>query len=264
MTSKAFKGGRIYALPLKDIEYIGYFGAKNGNETVKTAYPRIKALRNKAPDFLINAELFDFTTRKAASDVVSNGEIQRLGEGYGIAFPNNNTAVFSYKNNVGAKDYIGAYPVLVRNGKEETTVPAGIGGRRGRTALGVSEESVFVAVVPDSATGSTLPELRRAFVNFGATNAINLDGGGSTQFYAPQGNYFSGRPVRGFIAIWVKGGDVRTVSVKTRLRIRNKPSLLAARIGWLYNGDTVTVLEENGVWCRIAAGWVHSSYLKKT
>ncbi len=230
MISKAFKGGRIYGIPLEDIEYIGYFGAKNANETVKTAYPRIKALRNKAPDFLMNAELFDFTTRKAASDVVSAGKIERLGEGYGIAFPNNTTAVFSYKNNVGAEDYIGAYPVLVRSGKEETAIPAGIGGRRGRTALGVSGESLFVALVPDSAVGSTLPELRRAFIDFGAANAINLDGGGSTQFYAPQGNYFSGRPVRGFIAIWVKNSDVRTVSVKTRLRIRNKPSLLGSRI----------------------------------
>ena len=258
-----YKGGKLYTVPQSDIEYIGYFYGKNGSETVKNAKTRIAKLRGRAPDFLMNAELFDFDTRKAASDVVSGGVIHRLTEGYGIAFPDNKTAVFSYKNNVGAADYIGAYPVLVRNSKEENNVPAGIGGRRGRTALGVGNGNLLVALLPDK-DGATLPELRRAFINSGAENAINLDGGGSTQFYAPLGNHFSGRRVRGFIGVWLKTkADFRTVKVRTSLNIRAGAGVLSKRVGKLYNGDVVMVLEEKNGWCRISSGWVSSLYLRK-
>ncbi len=262
MTSKVFKGGRIYTVPLCDIEYIGYFYGERGNEEIKNAKTRITALRGRSPDFLMNAELFDFTTRRAASDVVAAGEVVRLTEGYGIAFPENKTAVFSYKNNVNAPDYVGAYPLLVRNGEEEVQNPAGITGRRGRTSLGLSETELYVALIPDK-TGTTLSELRKRFVALGVKNAINLDGGGSTQFYAPDGNYFSGRRVRGFIGIWVRGGDRRRVSVRTSLNVRSGPGIFHKRIGRMYNGDIVRVEEEQGAWCRVANGWVHSNYLSK-
>lgn len=262
MTSRVFKGGKMYSVPLCDIEHIGYFYASGANEEIKSAMKRIKKLRGRAPDFLIIAELFDFNTRKPASDVVSGGVVHRLTEGYGFAFPGNSTAVFSYKNNVNAPDYIGAYPLLVRNGKEENISPAGILGRRGRTALGLSSDTFYIALLPDSG-GATLAELRRAFVNIGAENAINLDGGGSTQFYAPLGNHFSGRRVRGFIGVWIRGGDIRYVKVRTCLNVRAGAGILCKRIGKLYNGDTVTVLEEKNGWARIATGWVCSRYLVK-
>ncbi len=262
MTSNVFKGGKMYTVPMKDIEYIGYFGAKGNSEEIKSARSRIAKLRERAPDFLFNAELFDFNTRKAASDVVSGGVVHRLTEGYGIAFPDNKSAVFSYKNNVGAADYVGAYPVLVRNGKAETAVPSGIAGRRGRTAIGVSDSTLFIALLPDSG-GATPAELRRAFVSFGAKNAINLDGGGSTQFYAPLGNHFSGRRVRGFIGVWIRGGDIRYVKVKTALNVRSGAGIFNKRVGKLYNGDAVTVLEEKNGWARLAAGWVCAKYLVK-
>ncbi len=258
-----YKGGKLYTIPQSDIEHIGYFYGNSGNETVQSARTRITKLRGRAPDFLMNAELFDFSTRKAASDVVCGGVKHRLTEGYGMAFPGNSKAVFSYKNNVGAGDYVGAYPVLVRNGKEEKAIPDGIGGRRGRTALGVGNGNLFIVLLPDSG-GATLPELRREIISAGATDAINLDGGGSTQFYAPLGNHFSGRKVRGFIGIWLKTKeDYRTVKVRTSLNIRAGAGILNKRVGKLYNGDVVTVLEEKNGWCRIASGWVSSLYLKK-
>jgi hypothetical protein len=264
MKATTYKSGKIYSIPLEDIEYIGYFYGDKGNEEIKSAKTRITKLRGREPDFLMNGELFDFVTRRAASDVVENGVKHRLTEGYGIAFPENKTAVFSYKNNVNATDYIGAYPVLVRNGKAETQEPAGITGRRGRTALGLSSDSLFAILLPDKG-GATLSELRKKLVAMGVPNAINLDGGGSTQFYAPSGNYFSGRRVRGFIGIWVKSAsaDIRTVKVRTNLRIRKSASLLSKVVGRLYNGDKVKVLEEKNGWCRISNGWVSSLYLKK-
>lgn len=203
MNSVKCGGGWIYSSPKSDIEYIGYFYASSGSETVDSAYERLAKIRGREPDLLMNAELFT-STRDAASDVVAGGVIHRLTEGYGIAFPDNKTAVFSYNNNVNARDYIGAYPVLVQNGEATKVVPNGIGGQRGRTAIGLNKDTIFFALVPDGSNDLTLAELRLAFLEVGAEHAINLDGGGSTQFYAPNGNYFSGRKVRGFIGVWFK------------------------------------------------------------
>lgn len=254
-------GGKIYSIPMDDIDYIGYFLADNKCETVRYAYPRIGSIRGRVPDLLFNAELFDFNSRKPASDVVSGGKIHRLTEGYGIAFPENKYAVFTYKNGVKADDYIGAYPVLVRNGKCEKTIPSGLGGTRGRTAIGLDEDTLYVALVPDS-KGVSMDKLRNAFKSAGALDAINLDGGGSTQYYAMGNNYFSGRAVRGFIGIWLKG-DMRTVSVKTSLNIRKIASVLGKKVGKYYNGDVVRVLEVKNGWCRTCLGWVSEKYLKK-
>lgn len=208
MNSIKCGGGRIYSVPMSDIEYIGYFYASLGNEGIKSAYERLTKMKGREPDFLMNAELFNFVTRSAASDVVAGGVIHRLTEGYGIAFPDNKEAVFSYKNNVNARDYIGAYPVLVRNGvAENAEIPAALGGSRGRTALGVGNGNLYIGLVPDNLLDVTLPTLTKAFIKAGAVNAINLDGGGSTQFYAPNGNCFTDRNVRGFIGVWLKKED---------------------------------------------------------
>ena len=275
MTSKKIGSGYMYTIPQSDIEYIGYFYGEKGKEKIKKAYSRMKKLRGREPDFFFNAELFDNKTYKPTSDVVAGGNIHKLTEGYGIAFPNNTKAVFSYKNNVNAKDYIGAYPVLIKDGKAEASVPAGTTGSRGRTAIGVDGNSLYIALIPDGANDLTLTELRTAFINCGAKDAINLDGGGSTQFYSPNGSCDTGRAVRGFIAVWLKkqnatkpaatpaNADMRTVKVNSKLRVRKTPSLLGTVTGWLYNGAKVEVLEVKGSWCRIAQGWVSSTYLSK-
>lgn len=265
MLSYKCGNGYIHEIPNKDIEYIGYFYGKNGNESIKSAYSRIGNIRGRKPDILMNAELFDFKTRKPASDIVNNGINVRLTESYGVAFPSNKKAVFCYKNNIGAKEYLGAYPLLVKNCEKVVGIPAGIGGVRGRTAIGVSDDSVYLALIPDSG-GVGLDLLRSAFINAGAKNAINLDGGGSTQYYSPNGNYFTGRNVRGFVALWLakrRGEDIRTVKVRTSLNVRKSPSLLGAKVGSLKNGTRVTVLEEKNGWCRIPQGWVSGAYLRK-
>ncbi|MBY0114064.1 MAG: phosphodiester glycosidase family protein [Phycisphaerales bacterium] len=64
--------------------------------------------------------------------------------------------------------------------------------RHPRTAVGVSPDgkTLYVVVIdgrqPDHSVGVTLPELADYFLSIGATNAVNLDGGGSSAFiYTP-------------------------------------------------------------------------------
>lgn len=62
-----------------------------------------------------------------------------------------------------------------------------IGGRNQRTAIGYTEDNNLVLVAVDgregSSVGLTLVELAKLMKTLGCTNAINLDGGGSTVMY---------------------------------------------------------------------------------
>lgn len=62
-----------------------------------------------------------------------------------------------------------------------------IGGRNPRTAIGYTEDNNLILVAVDgregSSVGLTLVELAKLMKTLGCTNAINLDGGGSTVMY---------------------------------------------------------------------------------
>lgn len=62
-----------------------------------------------------------------------------------------------------------------------------IGGRNPRTAIGYTEDNDLILVTVDgregSSVGLTLVELAKFMKSLGCTNAINLDGGGSTVMY---------------------------------------------------------------------------------
>ena len=62
-----------------------------------------------------------------------------------------------------------------------------IGGRNPRTAIGYTKDNDLILVAADGREGSsiglTLVELANLMKELGCTNAINLDGGGSTVMY---------------------------------------------------------------------------------
>lgn len=206
MTRTPLHNGAIYRINANEIDYIGYFyGAHNGCEDLHSAHSRLTSERKAAPAFLTNCELFNIKTRAAASDVVSGGKIHRLTEGFGIAFPENKAALFTYKNGVNAADYAGFYPVLIRNRKKAfTATPNGLRGKRGRTAFATDTDgNIYLALVPDSG-GATLSQVAAALIQAGASDGGNFDGGGSSQWYSPGGCIYTGRPLRGFIGIWIK------------------------------------------------------------
>jgi len=80
---------------------------------------------------------------------------------------------------------IGGGPMLVRAGK-----PVAFSGsqpRHPRTALGWSDKFYFLLVVDGRqsglSVGMSLPELADYLVKIGCTDAMNLDGGGSSTFW---------------------------------------------------------------------------------
>ena len=90
-----------------------------------------------------------------------------------------------------AEDVLGAGPRLVAGGRVEITterermLPTFATDRHPRTAIGLLADGRALLLVVDGrqpawSVGMSLEELARLFLEFGAVDAINLDGGGST------------------------------------------------------------------------------------
>ena len=97
---------------------------------------------------------------------------------------------------------VGAGPMLVRDGKNvaeesywrEVLDHGGVSGlaRQPRTAIGATADGKLVVLVCDGrnkrgSKGFTLPELADKLISLGCTEAVNLDGGGSSTFVGREG-----------------------------------------------------------------------------
>ena len=90
-----------------------------------------------------------------------------------------------------AEQAVGAGPCLVKDGQVFVTAQGEefggdvAGGRAPRTAIGVNAEGRILLVVVDGRSGAsvglTLTELAEFMLELGAVDAMNLDGGGSTE-----------------------------------------------------------------------------------
>lgn len=166
--------------------------------------------REAAPDadIIINTALFDMATGKIMSRVVADG-VQHGGQSdwaqtWGVAFAGGKTPTLSWDNGVKAPEFIGPYSSAVYNGE----IGDGLGEtwKRGRTAIGIAGDKLVILCVPDKgADRMTTAAVCRHMKDRGCTFAINLDGGGSSQFVAPDGSsYSSGRKCPAWLAIWLE------------------------------------------------------------
>jgi len=91
----------------------------------------------------------------------------------------------------GTTQVVGGFPLLLDDGEQVgdlgvVDLPSFSAARHPRTAVGVDEGRGYLWLVvvdgrqPGYSDGMTLPELSSLMRNLGATDAVNLDGGGST------------------------------------------------------------------------------------
>lgn len=187
------------------LEHIAYIPMQGKGETVSAAAKRAR-WNGRPPDCICNCELFDMGSYAPCSGVVAGGEAQLLAPVHGAALVDNRKPVLSYQNNLNAPDWIGAYPLLVRDSKQYfTSTPAGLGGRKARVALAWNDEKCSI-VFADVEHACTLESFAAACIQKGYHTAINLDGGGSVAVISPYVAYDQGRKVRGKLGMWIKGG----------------------------------------------------------
>lgn len=104
-----------------------------------------------------------------------------------IAVPDSNRR---WEESLPEKDIMTAGPMLIMNGRmvpqrDDRTF---VTHRHNRTALGIRRDGTTLLLVADGrfkhrAEGLSLPELERVMIWLGCTDAINLDGGGSSTMY---------------------------------------------------------------------------------
>jgi len=234
-----------YEFPLAEIDRIAYVPmAGAAGETVSAAAVRAR-WNGRLPDVICNAELFSMSTHKPASGVVCGGVRELLTQTLGAAFVGSRRPVLSYADNVGAPDWVGAYPCLVRDGKVCVEAePRGLSGRAARTALAWNAEkcAVFYA---EAAPGARLAEFAEAIAALGYTEAINLDGGGSTAVVTPESVYDQGRAVRGKIGVWLRDGCGNKLALKDGAMRRDMDAA---------GGAALTVTADGGLNLRAAPG----------
>lgn len=161
--------------------------------------------------YLLNAGLFDLNTFRPMNLLVKDGKTLSASRGkFGYSLQGASVA-FSYENNVGFSDHVSGYPCLVRNGAlENAPDPAGLSGKRARSAVGLTPDALILRAVDG---GFTLSMLAADMKSRGCANAVNLDGGGSTQCSFPNGSITSSRIVHNYLAIWTKPKKLKVLLI---------------------------------------------------
>lgn len=156
-------------------------------------------------DYLINAGLYNMKFFTPINMLTVGGKVlSRGGNPYGYGF-NGSNITFSYDNGVKYPDFIGSYPLLIANGKQAfDSIPAGLGGDRGRSAIGLTSDSLVMCCIGDGRNDASLYDLCKIMMEAGCVNAINLDGGGSSQCDFNGQRIVSARIVHNYICVWMK------------------------------------------------------------
>ncbi len=150
---------------------------------------------------------------------ISNGAIEIPEQGYVISGPKEKLQPFFNAKNLeldiktnpawdDVKHIISGGPFLVKNGEIYVDTQAqklnSITGKNPRTAVGYTEDKNLILVTVDgreeNSVGMTLNELANYMKSIGCTNAMNLDGGGSSTMYV-NGSVVNNTAVKGGIAV---------------------------------------------------------------
>ena len=214
----------------------------------------IRAVKQRtACDYIINAGTYNMTTRNLDSGLKIDGKVLKSGHyGFGIK---DNRLEWSYAGNW-HKDWFEQFGLRDNS-------------KRGRTGVGITKDELVLVAIADT------DRLYKCGVDYflktyfkGCTHAINLDGGGSSQWIAPSSSFRSGRLVVWYLCVWLnpKQSHRRTVTARTGLRVRATPSILGKQIGLFKLGTVVTVTEIAKGWAKINSnglvGWCSEVYLK--
>lgn len=193
-------------LEIKKIKRIEYVKGTEPVEKIDSAYNRIGCT------IITNANFFGISSGNPTGYIMDEGAVASawLLSKSGFEFRDKKTPVFTHWDNRTGADFLGGYPLLIKDGKvsidtkEDAFSSNNPAYRRGRTAIGIKADGTFIirAVSDADKNRLTIPELAECMLAIGCVNAVNLDGGGSTSWIAPDNKYITSRALDGFLAVW--------------------------------------------------------------
>ena len=159
-------------------------------------------------DVLINGGLFDMTRFTPNCWLRADGRTLHMENWSDFGFGwDTDELVLNTSDNVRNYDNFISCVCIVKDGKTVNLYnPPELGGRRGRSAIGVrADGSVIVFCTQDGTSWAMTPDMLQAEMrSLGAVNALMLDGGGSSQCIFPNGSIPSQRIVHNYIAVWTQ------------------------------------------------------------
>lgn len=183
-------------IPLAQIERAGIYV-----NTGKKSLAQVK--KETGADYLINAGHYHMKTFVPVNHLVVGGKVlsKSLGK-TGYSF-NGSKIVLAYDNWVNYPDHVSCVPLLVKEGKlYPFTTPAGTGGYRPRSVIGLSEDSFYMATFGSC----TFAGAAQAMLRYGCVSAGAMDGGDSTQadFNGERVLSKIDRRVHNYLCVWLK------------------------------------------------------------
>lgn len=154
-------------------------------------------------DIVINGTLYTFATMKPCQDVKANGVVYSDEYYHYSGFGwNNNSVKLQHSYDMNSFDNFFSCCDLIFNGQDcDTSSVAWVQGARQRSAIGLTAEGEIVVYATQYAT--TIAQVKQTMREARCVEAINLDGGGSTQISTKAyGELYSSRRVQNYICIW--------------------------------------------------------------
>lgn len=260
----------IAKIKFSNIEKLDFVKLNDPSETLQSYYDRVK----EKPDILLNAGLFTLSTGKNILSFKDEGVEQNYTgdfEGFGIKEDIPNKVFFCSSKEPATRDFMSAFPVLIRDGKRTTSDEWGnateINYPAARQAIGYDDEYLYILTTDNKCYFSSLQDV---FENLGVKYAINLDGGGSVKRmeYGETVNQPSeNRAIDNAFQVFMKDVSIEydesfvpgvyEVTVDTSLNVRSEPSTASGEIYCtLFNEDQITILKvtSDGKWGEIPYG----------
>lgn len=171
----------VLEMPKSAIDNIDFAEAKQPRETLKAFYDRQEA----KPDVVINAGFFALANGTPCFGQIDEGVVRvndtRYNEGFGF-FPGDPDRLHYGKFSEGGwKDFLSAYPMLVKGGKALTAwdYATELDYKAVRSMIGFNDDTVFYVHV--GKPGMNFAQMAKLMEKLGCQYAMNLDGGGSAR-----------------------------------------------------------------------------------
>lgn len=169
--------------------------------------------KSTGADYVINCGFYDSRNRPTHHLKVNGVVHAKANWGcWGYTWNSGEDIALNALPDNAAVNYVGAYELITPMVSENSKLSYGteLGGRRGRTAIGVSKNKFIMYCVGDNdKTGKCTPEeLRQKMLSLGATSALMLDGGGSSQLASRDKTIYSSRRVNNYLCVWLSDRNV--------------------------------------------------------
>ncbi|MBQ6756771.1 MAG: phosphodiester glycosidase family protein [Oscillospiraceae bacterium] len=171
----------VLEIPISEIRKIDFTPAKQPRETLKNFYDR----QTDKPGFICNAGFFSMTDGTPCFGQVDEGVVRvndtRYNEGFGVLSGDLTRLVYGRFTDGGWKDFLSAYPMLVKGGKKltEWSYATELNYKAVRSIIGYNDETIFYVHV--GKPGMNFSQMASVMLGLGCTYAMNLDGGGSAR-----------------------------------------------------------------------------------